>query len=324
MPITTAQLKTAIEAKIAAASGSTSLEDLTLIKNNADTWLANNSGGTITGYASLETLIQTKQNALTGSSTLDDITLTSASVFPPQSDRVPVALSFTTSQTYTVPANCYLIRRLAITGGGGAGGGGNAGGASGGGGAGANTIILKNIAVIPGDVLTIVIGAGGVGALSAQGGAGGASYVLLNGRVIVQALGGSGGGLSTGGISPEQPQLEMAFKGGNGSEGRNNSGSSQPGGKIYVMSSGSIFADGPASLGANGGSVRFAGGAGGSSYYGAGANAVAGSPSNGPAIAGLNAPSSSYGAGGSGATGGTDFPNAAGGNGAPGFVEVVL
>lgn len=82
MPITTAQLKAAIEAKIAAATGSTSLEDLTLIKNNADTWLLNNSGGTITDYASLETLIQSKQNALTGSSTLDDITLTSASAFP--------------------------------------------------------------------------------------------------------------------------------------------------------------------------------------------------------------------------------------------------
>ncbi len=83
MPITTAQYKAAVEAKIAAATGSTSLDDLTLIKSNADLWLQNNSGGSITGYATLESLIQTKQNALTGSSTLDDITLTGVSAFPP-------------------------------------------------------------------------------------------------------------------------------------------------------------------------------------------------------------------------------------------------
>jgi hypothetical protein len=81
MPITTAQLKAAIEAKIAAANGSTTLEDLTLLKANADLWLLNNAG-TITGYASLEALIQTRQNALTGSSSVDDISYTSASAFP--------------------------------------------------------------------------------------------------------------------------------------------------------------------------------------------------------------------------------------------------
>ena len=85
MAITTAQYKAAVEAKIAAATGSTSLDDLTLIKSNADLWLQNNPGGSITGYSSLESLIQTKQNALTGSSTLDDITLTGVSAFPPVS-----------------------------------------------------------------------------------------------------------------------------------------------------------------------------------------------------------------------------------------------
>lgn len=106
MPITTAQLKAAIEAKIAAATGSTSLEDLTLIKNNADTWLLNNSGGTITGYASLEALIQSKQDALTGSSTIDDVTLTSAAVFPPvvAKNLVWKTQTFLTSGTFTRPA----------------------------------------------------------------------------------------------------------------------------------------------------------------------------------------------------------------------------
>lgn len=83
MSITTAQYKAAVEAKIAAATSGTSLEDLTLIKSNADLWLYNNPGGSITGFSALEGLIQTKQNALTGSSTLDDITLTGASAFPP-------------------------------------------------------------------------------------------------------------------------------------------------------------------------------------------------------------------------------------------------
>lgn len=82
MAITTAQYKAAVEAKIAAATSGTSLDDLTLLKSNADLWLLNNPGGTITGYSSLEALIQTKQNALTGSSTLDDITLTGVSAFP--------------------------------------------------------------------------------------------------------------------------------------------------------------------------------------------------------------------------------------------------
>lgn len=82
MTITTAQYKAEIEARIAAANSGTTLDDLTLVKNNADLWLRNNQGGSITGYASLESLIQTKQNALSGSSTLDDITLVGAAAFP--------------------------------------------------------------------------------------------------------------------------------------------------------------------------------------------------------------------------------------------------
>jgi hypothetical protein len=88
MSITTAQYKAAVEAKISAATSGTSLDDLTLIKSNADLWLLNNPGGSITGYSSLESLIQTKQNALTGSSTLDDITLTGVSAFPATSGSV--------------------------------------------------------------------------------------------------------------------------------------------------------------------------------------------------------------------------------------------
>lgn len=84
MAITTTNIKAAIEAKIAAATGSTPLEDLTIIKSDADLWLRNNSGGSITGYATLESLIQTKENALTGSSTLDDITLAAVAAYPPQ------------------------------------------------------------------------------------------------------------------------------------------------------------------------------------------------------------------------------------------------
>lgn len=106
MTLTTAQLKAAIEAKIAAATGATTLEDLTLIKRLADTWLANNSGGSIAGYSSLVSLLQTRQNALTGSSTIDDITLTSASAFPPVVGKSLVwkTQTFLTSGTFTRPA----------------------------------------------------------------------------------------------------------------------------------------------------------------------------------------------------------------------------
>lgn len=82
MTILTTQAKAALEAKIAAANGSTTLEDLTALKVVADGWLNYNPGSTITGYATLEGLIQTRQNALTGSSTLDDISFAIAAAGP--------------------------------------------------------------------------------------------------------------------------------------------------------------------------------------------------------------------------------------------------
>lgn len=82
MAITTSQAKAALEAKIAAATGSTTLEDLTVLKVAADGWLNGNPGGSITGYTTLEGLIQTKQNALTGSSSVDDISFALVSADP--------------------------------------------------------------------------------------------------------------------------------------------------------------------------------------------------------------------------------------------------
>lgn len=82
MAITTTNLKAAIEAKIAAATSGTSLEDLTVIKADADLYIRN-TAASITGYSTLEGLIQTKENSLTGSSTLDDITLAGVAAFPP-------------------------------------------------------------------------------------------------------------------------------------------------------------------------------------------------------------------------------------------------
>jgi photosystem II stability/assembly factor-like uncharacterized protein len=82
MPITTAQYKAAIEAKIAAANGSTTLRDLTLIKTNADLWLSNNPTGSIAGYATLEGLIQTIQNSLGVGSSNVDLSLAGVAAFP--------------------------------------------------------------------------------------------------------------------------------------------------------------------------------------------------------------------------------------------------
>lgn len=162
MPITTAQLKAAIEAKIAASTGSTSLEDLTLIKNNADLWLRNNSGDTITGYASLETLIQSKQNALTGSSTIDDITLTSASAFPPVVAKKLVwkTQTFLTSGTFTRPAK--MVGDTAwVTASAGGGGGPSAGNLTIRGACGGSWCKDRPVNVPVGSSHTVVIGSGG-------------------------------------------------------------------------------------------------------------------------------------------------------------------
>jgi hypothetical protein len=106
--------------------------------------------------------------------------------------------------TWTVPAGCYALNDAEIWGGGG--GGGGAGGASavgqsagvGGNGSG---YALGNIAVMPGQTITVIVGTGGTGGGGAgtSGSAGGTSSIAVNGTIVLQATGGAGGpGASSG------------------------------------------------------------------------------------------------------------------------------
>ena len=104
--------------------------------------------------------------------------------------------------TWTVPSGIYSI---SITGGGGGGGGGSGdGGANndgpGYGGGGANLITTSNIAVTPGQVLDIVVGAAGTVGFGQRGGAGFPTMVAGT-NVSFIAMGG-GGGASFNGWGP--------------------------------------------------------------------------------------------------------------------------
>ncbi len=121
-------------------------------------------------------------------------------------------IHFTTTQNWSVPLGVTRIFVTAVGGGGGGGGGGNEGNFWGAGGraasgywngniAPASGTRLTPIAVTPGEILAITIGAGGAGgangAAGASGTAGlaGTNTVLRRGvTVLVQSLGGGGGG----------------------------------------------------------------------------------------------------------------------------------
>lgn len=343
MAITTVQYKASIEAKIAAATGSTSLDDLTLIKSNADLWLKNNSGGSITGYSSLEALIQTKQNALTGSSTLDDITLTGVSAFPPtQLTALANYFLSATSSSWTSTVNGII--KLRATGGGGAGGGATrvAQPAGGGGGSASSTCEVELLVRI-GDALSWTIGAGGVGGPGVIGSDGGATTVRLNGVPVLVVRGGIGGGPGSNvagaaaiyraspAFSREVPQIVIGGDGAPGALATDYGGSAAPpGGKTRLKNFDTTeqpFADPSSPIGGPGGTAGALvgpGGGGGASVYGPGGpggNGLNVSTSSNP---GGNAPSTSYGAGGGGSSGVQSARPAdiSGGNGAAGCVEV--
>lgn len=326
MAITTAQYKAAIEAKIAAATGSTALEDLALIKNNADLWLQYNPTGTITGYSSLEGLIQTKQNALTGSSTLDDITLAGVSAFQIHFLAKRARLQFTTSQSWTVPDGVFWAE-IWVTGGGSAGGGSPGVNTGGGCGGSASPTSIVRVPVRPGDVLQIVIGAGGTGG-NGSGGTGGISYVYRNGWLVAASSSDpTPGGLTNAGgnTASTSPMGEFAYCGGFGRSGGATSAGQSGGNAAPVYAMGGtlpqLFLAGvPAAAGGTSSGGQGGGGGGGSSIYGIGGAGGNGS-TTAPTVGGAPA-TTSYGAGGGGAGGNNTGLARAGGNGANGIVEI--
>jgi hypothetical protein len=133
--------------------------------------------------------------------------------------------AYAASATFVVPLGITTLRCQAFGGGGGGGGGANiglltlTGMAYGGAGGGAGMTMDTPITVVPGDTLTIMIGAGGgggagaaacpglVGGAGANGGTGGTTYVLNGaGKVLICSTGGGGGAGAPGaGVASSSP-----------------------------------------------------------------------------------------------------------------------
>tara|TARA_R110000772_G_scaffold8737_2_gene28922 strand:- start:2950 stop:3660 length:711 start_codon:yes stop_codon:yes gene_type:complete len=113
------------------------------------------------------------------------------------------------TSSFTVPEGIYSIS-VSGCGGGGAGGSGDGGANNDGpgyGGGGAN-IITASYSVSPGDVLSILVGAGGTGAFGARGIAG--SPTMISGAGFCFFAAGGGGGASWNGWGPGD-QLSPAY-----------------------------------------------------------------------------------------------------------------
>jgi hypothetical protein len=184
-------------------------------------------------------------------------------------------LSFASSTSWTVPAGVYTIKRAAAWGGGGsfgAGGGGSAGGAGGY----AETV---NMAVTPGQVITVTIGAGGTagagtptnggtggtttfgGLCTATGGAGGWAG---NGALQTSGSGAAGAG-TVGGLQLTGQGGGLAFTVGTACGGIGGAapfGGSSPAINVGGNGSGGYFPGG----GGNGGSAGGAGGTGANGF----------------------------------------------------------
>lgn len=176
--------------------------------------------------------------------------------------------------SFTVPANCYSIAGVAIGGGGGGAGAGDYDTLSGGAGGGGALSYDNAIAVTPGEVLTVAVGAGGSpGATMADGGVGFASSIKRGAASLLLAVGGSpgnwsanlggAGGLASSGVGAVRTSGERGADGTNASYaqgGRCGPYSSGAGADLYGGATGTIGMGGfgmkgysPAAQGYNGG-----------------------------------------------------------------------
>lgn len=187
---------------------------------------------------------------------------------------------FTSSGTYTIPANVTSVK-VTVVGGGGAGGGSTV--ANNGGGGGAGGIAIKYLSgLTPANTIAVTVGAGGTGVSATTGNAGSASTIASGTQTIttVTANGGNGG-FTIGVVSA----------GGAGAT---------------VSTNGDINGAGNAGNTAYAGNV---GGGGGATYLGGSGNPAGGSAGN-AAVANT----------GSGGSGAGAAGNAAGGTGGSGIV----
>ena len=125
------------------------------------------------------------------------------------------------SFSWTVPAGVTFISAVAV-GGGGGGGGANSGNIGPQGGSGGGLSYQNDIAVTPGETLTIVVGAAGNGGnIGASGGNGGDSEIRRSSTVLLEARGGVGGrrldsGNQPGGLGGSSLGYDGGGNGGNG------------------------------------------------------------------------------------------------------------
>lgn len=248
---------------------------------------------------------------------------------------------FTTSGTWTVPAGVNLIW-VDMVGGGGGGGGGHASATTGGGGGGGPSGVWFRwypCVVVPGETLSVTIGAGGAGgSVGVSGGSGGDTVLsggtdrlathtsgfgfagsATNGGASASAghgnTGPTGGGIagtvvSMSSIAPYAPRyagdvFNIQQRGGSGGGPGYAGGESSFG---MTMTASSVYKAGGTASGSAGTGMG-GGGAGSCSLWGIGGNAGNAGSAGGSA--------SGYGAGGGG--GGC---NAAGGAGTPGLLRI--
>ena len=213
----------------------------------------------------------------------------------------------TTNGTFTVPIGVYSIDVYSY-GGGGAGGGATDGAVSGGGGGGA--VQKTTLAVSPGQVYNITIGAGGTGVTGAKGGDGGNTIFTGTGGTVT-ANGGKGAPYAIG-----APGTFGA--GGAGGTGTHNGGT---GGTADASGSGG-GAGGAGDTGAGGNGSSTSAGAAGTGSAPTYAGGIGGAPLTLSATAAGNS-GAIPGAGGSGAVTSLASEQQAGGNGANGQVAVI-
>jgi hypothetical protein len=215
-----------------------------------------------------------------------------------------VCQTFTANGSFTIPSWCSFLFIEGI-GGGGSGGGGfaDAGGGGGGGGAYWSTAI----AVTPGAVASITVGAGGSGPAAATSGNDGGLSRISIGAVSYTWRPGKGGTASgTGGI---------------GGAGGANNGGGNGGDNVAPGSTGTSTAFG---TGGDGGTSdgTYGGGGGGGAGYGVNGNgdgATGGAGNSGGFVGGSG---ENYGAGGGGGSGASGSNQGGGGPGGQGIVMI--
>lgn len=235
--------------------------------------------------------------------------------------------TFTSTQTYTIPAG-YTSMDVFCVGGGGKGQRSYSGGDwedtdGGGGGGGGFTSTVKNISVSSGQSLTITVGAGGTS------GDGGVSSVVRSGSTLCSAKGGYGDSRSDfypsgGGSGGGAGGLALSNQRWNGASGGSNGGD---GGSISFVSGGKGQGTTTRAFGESSGTLYSGGGGGGgAASYGGGSGGSGGGGSGGGSASNGNNGGTNTGGGGGGGGGHLDssVTTHIGGNGGSGIVLIRL